>query len=160
MLSTGGMTVRKEKHSRSVSNRTMRRAWDRHGDAVFHGQISKHGPHTNYSPRLGRRVFTSGSKRTAKGRNFSEQIYNGRLKLRNLGLRAGILLIPFEESEMRSLVQRAKDMYQAKGRVGIDLTKSLEAAGYNVESMIQLWSVMDTIDDERVEKDTPLNRFI
>lgn len=150
----------------NVSTRTMRRAFERHGDAVFYGRVSKYAPRRLPEQQDGTKGrFTHGSRTPEKGKhepNFDMTMYFGRLKIRELWLRAGILVVPFEEEEMRQLMIDAKAQFDADGVVHANTAVRLQAAGRNIDELTQLWGIMDKaeVDISDLDKSAaPLNSF-
>lgn len=118
--------------SATISTRRMRRAYERYGKVVFNGQVSKHAGGRQRSPKA------------KPARKTEDLIYQGLLKIRALWLRAGLLIIPYGEYELKAILQQAKEEFDTKGMVSINTSLLLHAAGHDVEKLEKLWRLMTT----------------
>jgi hypothetical protein len=145
-----------------ISQRTMRRAFERYGEIVYRGRVGKHSPRKRDSGK-----FSYGGRTPAKGvsqgRDMSLSIYSGQLKLRELWLRAGILISKIEGDEMRSLLVDAKAEYECAGVIPVDIELKLTLSGYVIDELTDLWDITAALADDKgvldAITDTPLNSF-
>lgn len=103
------------------SKRQMRRAYQRYGEAVYEQEvIGKHSKAKN--------------KRTAKPMSLTYK-----KKLRALYLRADILVVPYSEHELKTLMQKAREEYDKQGMITTATSVELVKAGKNVTEIESLW---------------------
>jgi hypothetical protein len=155
------------------STRTLLRAIDRYGPAVLDGRVSKYGPRIKANGQFthGTRTPKPLSRRAAKARRIKlarrgEQLDSGIQKIRDLWLRAGVLVLPFSEKEIKMKLQEAKKQFEDDGVIAADLGIQLQQSGYDLDQLEQYWTLMskaeinpDGIDTDDLETDEPLNSF-
>jgi hypothetical protein len=113
------------------------------------------------SQRPMRRRGTKSGKRT-KGRDMSMSVYAGQLKIRELWLRAGILIQRIEGVEMRELLKDAKAEYEVNGVIPVNMEIKLSSSGHTIDNLKELWDITaDLANDESPPSadDAPLNTF-
>lgn len=136
------------------STRRWRRAINRYGETVLNGTApSKHR----------RKDAGRNNRRLRKTPHRDMAAYNGMIKIRDFCLRAGVLVLPFEEHEMKALLTEARDSFMETGLIPTDVQSHLVAAGVDVEEATRLWGLMSTaeVDMEALEEsaDESINSF-
>ena len=122
------------------SKRTQRRAFQRYGEIVYEQEtVGKH----------------SKARRKRKPKKPS---LDAQRKLRNLYLRADILVVPYGELEVKELMQKARTEFDEKGMITINTSVELVRAGQNVYDLEALWkNLKDQNIDPTFRKPTEEN---
>jgi len=122
------------------SKRTQRRAFERYGEIVYEEEnVGKH----------------SKARRKRKPKKPS---LKAQRKLRNLYLRADILVLPYGEREVKVLLQKARKEFDEQGMITIKTSVELVRAGQNVYDLEALWkNLKDQNIDPTFKKPTEEN---
>lgn len=146
--------------SKGVSARQQRRAFLRYGPSVYAGRICKHE---------GNRVLSAKKRHESlsKDATMREVISRGKAKIQNFWLQAGLLVIPYGESELKTILQQAKQQFDTDGVIRVDTAMQLGASGHSVAKLEQVWGMMRDAEidptaftPEPYAEDQPLNSFV
>jgi len=103
------------------TKRQMRRAYERFGEKVFEEEVV--GKHSK-------------ARKKRKPKPASAEHLR---KLRQLYLRADILIIPYTEKELKELMKKARTEYDKNGLISTATSLELLKAGKNVTEIEALW---------------------
>lgn len=158
------------------SRRKLRRAVDRYGQIAISTTFSKHAPRVTLRGEVSHGGRTPPASKLAKEYRKREaqrlvRVSSGSEKIRELGLRAGVLFVPYEEYEVRQLLIKAKEEFDNDGVVATDTYMRLNLSGVDMDRVTQVWELMKTaeVNPDGIEptleqlsdvsEDQPLNSF-